>query len=94
MSRNILKRTAYLVGANFSQPYYMMGGSKGPWQLGVSAGLTVPVSTSYTSLSQLHISGEYVRVQPGSPGMITENYLRINIGVTFLERWFMKLMVD
>jgi len=27
-------------------------------------------------------------------GMITENYLRINIGVTFMERWFMKLMVD
>ena len=26
--------------------------------------------------------------------LITENYIRINLGVTFMERWFMKLMVD
>jgi len=25
---------------------------------------------------------------------VTENYFRINLGVTFLERWFMKLMVE
>lgn len=93
-SRNLLKRTSYQLGANFSQPYYMIGGSKGPLQIGVSAGVTVPISTSYNSLSQLHISGEYVRVQPTTSGMITENYLRINIGVTFMETWFMKLMVN
>ena len=63
-------------------------------QFGVSAGFTVPINTSYNSISYLHVSGEYVRVQPMSKGLITENYLRINIGVTFMERWFMKLMVD
>ena len=45
-------------------------------------------------MSYLHVSGEFVRVQPMTKGMITENYVRINIGVTFMERWFMKLMVD
>ena len=29
-----------------------------------------------------------------SKGLITEHYIRINVGVTFMERWFMKLMVD
>ena len=63
-------------------------------QFGVSAGFTMPITTAYNSMSYLHVSGEYVRVQPMAKGMITENYLRINIGVTFMERWFMKIMVD
>ena len=66
----------------------------GPMQFGVSAGFTLPFNTSYNSISNLHVSGEYIRVQPMSKGMISENYIRINIGVTFMERWFMKLMVD
>ena len=94
MNRNLLKRTAYQVGVNFSQPYFNVGNQKGPMEFGVSAGFSLPINTSYNSMSYLHISGEYVRVQPMTKGMITENYLRINVGVTFLERWFMKLMVD
>ena len=94
VSKNLLKRTSYQMGLNFSQPYYNVGGNKGPMQFGVSAGFSMPITTAYNSMSYLHITGEYVRVQPTSSGMITENYLRINIGVTFMERWFMKLMVD
>ena len=94
MNRNLFKRTAYQIGFNFAQPYYNMGDSKGPMQFGVSAGFTTPINNSYNSMSYLHISGEYVRVQPMGSGMITENYLRINVGITFMERWFMKLMVD
>jgi hypothetical protein len=63
-------------------------------QFGISAGMSIPINSSYNSMSYLNISGEYVRVQPLEKGMITENYLRINISVTFMERWFMKLMID
>ncbi|MBO7436474.1 MAG: hypothetical protein J6T97_01510 [Bacteroidaceae bacterium] len=94
MSRNILKRTAYEFGVNFSQAYYKVGNNNGPLQFGVSAGFSLPFSSAYNSMSYLHVSGEFVRVQPMAKGMITENYVRINIGVTFMERWFMKLMVD
>jgi len=94
MNRNLLKRTAYQVGVNFSQPYFNVGNQKGPMEFGVSAGFSLPINTSYNSMSYLHVSGEYVRVQPMAKGMITENYLRINVGITFMERWFMKLMVD
>ena len=94
MNSNLLKRTSYQFGLNFSQPYFNVENGKGPIQLGVSAGFSLPISTSYNSMSYLHISGEFVRVQPMAKGMITENYMRINVGITFLERWFMKLMVD
>ena len=93
-SKNILRHSSYHLGVNFAQPYFKVGADKGPMQFGASAGLTIPVTPGYQSMSYLHISGEYVRVQPLVKGMITENYLRINIGVTFMERWFMKLMVD
>ena len=94
VSHNLFKRSSYQMGVNLSQPYFKVGGAKGPLQLGVCAGISIPVTTSYNSMSYLHLSGEYVRVQPMERGMITENYLRINIGVTFMERWFMKLMID
>ena len=93
-SKNLFKRSSYQFGLNYSQPYFKVGENKGPMQFGVSAGLSLPINTAYNSMSWLHISGEYVRVEPMAKGMITENYLRINIGVTFMERWFMKLMVD
>ena len=95
MSKGLFKRSSYQIGANWSQPYFSMeNGLKGPQEFGVSAGISIPINTSYNSMSYLHVSGEFVRVQPEVKGLITENYVRINLGVTFLERWFMKLMVD
>jgi len=40
----------------------------------------------------LNISGQWVH--SSAKGMITENTFRINIGLTFNERWFMKWKVD
>lgn len=93
-NRNVLKRTAYQFGVNFAQPYIKVGNRNGPMQFGVSAGFSVPFNSSYNSMSYFHLSGEFVRVQPMAKGMIAENYMRINIAVTFMERWFMKLRVD
>ncbi|MBO4561652.1 MAG: hypothetical protein J5705_06775 [Bacteroidaceae bacterium] len=93
-SRNILMHSAYQVGVHFAQPYIKVGNSKGPMEYGVSAGFSVPFTNAYNSMSYLHVSAQYTRIQPQVKGMITENYLGINIGVTFLERWFMKLMVE
>ena len=36
----------------------------------------------------LNISGQYIKVSPKFKGLMEENYLRINIGLTFNERWF------
>ena len=93
-SKNFFKHSSYQMGVNVSQPYFKVGSDKGPMQFGVSAGVSMPIRNAYNSLSYLNITGEYVRVQPVVRGMIAENYIRLNISVTFMERWFMKLMVD
>lgn len=93
-NRNILKHTYYQAGVHVSQPYIKVGNNKGPMEYGLTAGFSVPISNAYNSMSFLHVSAQYTRIQPQVKGMITENYLGINIGVTFLERWFMKIMVE
>ena len=43
----------------------------------------------------IDISGQAVHVRPAAgSGMITENYLRLNIGLSFNETWFDKWKVQ
>ncbi len=90
-SRNYLKRVRYRVGGYYSDPYTKVDGQDGTREYGVSAGFGFPL---FQSKSILNISGQYVRVSPKVKGMLEENYLKINIGLTFNERWFMKWKVD
>lgn len=93
-SKSFLQRNTYHGGLYMKQPYFNVGDGKGPMEYGISAGFTLPVTIAYNSMSYLHFSAQYVRVQPASSGMIAENYLRLSVGVTFMERWFAKWMVE
>ncbi|WP_455671906.1 hypothetical protein [Phocaeicola sp.] len=90
-SHNYLKRIRYRVGAYYSDPYAKVDGKDGAREYGVSAGFGLPI---FQSKSILNISGQYVKVSPKVTGMLEENYLKINIGLTFNERWFMKWKVN
>lgn len=93
-NKNIFKRASYQLGLSMKQPYYGLdGGVKGAMEYGLTAGLSLPVSNVYHSAT-IHLSGEYVRIQPSMRSLIIENYMRINLGVTFCERWFAKWMVE
>lgn len=93
IGRNYLSRMRYRVGAYYSDPYAKVNGQEGAREYCVSFGLGFPLST-YQGRSILNISGQYVKVSPKTKGLLEENYLRINIGLTFNERWFMKWRVD
>ena len=85
--KNYLNRVHYRIGAGLSTPYYKIKGSNGPSEFTVSAGLGLPVSRS-----MIQISGQWVR--SAAKGFVTDNTFRINIGLTFNERWFAKWKVD
>lgn len=97
LSKNFLKRTHYRFGAYYSTPYTKTftsnGFVDGGREYGVSMGFGFPLYL-YQRRSMLNISGQYVHVAPKTPGMLTENRLQINIGLTFNERWFMKWKVE
>ena len=92
-SRNYLNRIRYRVGAYYSDPYTKVNDQEGAREYGVSFGFGLPLEI-YQSRSILNISGQYIKVSPKVKGMLEENYLRINIGLTFNDRWFMKWKVE
>lgn len=95
ISKNLLKMMSYRAGIHYAQPYTKIGGLEGCDEYGISAGVSIPFYNNNNSYSHgtLHVSGEFIHLHPRSAGLITENYLRINIGITFNENWFMKLRV-
>ena len=92
MGGTYLGHVHYHLGAGFATPYYKINGQDGPKELSVSAGVSLPIVNMHNNRSLLHISGQWLR--SSADGFITENTFRINIGITFNERWFMKWKVD
>ena len=90
--RHYLRRVHYRFGAGLTSPYYKIGNQNGPRDFSVSMGLGLPIQNTYNNRSILNISGQWVR--SSAKDFITENMFRINIGITFNERWFAKWKVE
>lgn len=91
-SRSFLKRMHFRAGASYATPYYKINGNDGPKEISVSAGFGIPIVNAYNNRSILNISAQWVRNE--AKNYITENTFRINVGLTFNERWFMKWKVE
>ena len=87
-------RIRYRAGFAYTSPYTRVNGLDGPRDYQVSLDVALPIINFYNNRSLLNISAQYERVKPQVAGMITENYLRISIGLSFNERWFMKWKVE
>ena len=48
----------------------------------------------HNSRSIGNLALQYEHVKPKMAGMVTENYVRLNIGISFNEKWFMKWKVE
>ena len=91
LSNSFFKNIRYRAGLYYSTPYAKINGMEGNKEFGASFGFGLPI---VRNKSILNISGQYVKVSPKMKGMLEETYLRINIGLTFNDRWFMKWKVD
>jgi hypothetical protein len=92
MGHRFLNRIHYRAGVSYATPYLKINGVDGPKEISASLGLSIPIMNSWNSRSLLNISAQWVRQD--SKQFITENSFRINIGLTFNERWFMKWKVE
>ena len=73
-------------------PYYYINGQDGPKDLSASLGFGIPIINGYNNRSQLNVGVQWVR--QSARNYITENSFRLNIGITFNERWFAKWKVE
>lgn len=90
--RNVFARTHYRFGIGYATPYYKINGHDGPSEWSASAGFGIPIINTYNNRTFLNISAQWVRT--AASGFIKENMFRINIGLTFNEKWFQKWKVD
>jgi len=90
--RKIMGHMHYRLGVSYATPYYNVNGVKGPREISVSAGFGIPLVNTWNNRSTLNISAQWVN--SSADNLIRENSFRINIGLTFNERWFAKWKVD
>lgn len=87
-SRGFFRRIKYRAGASYATPYYKFNQQDGPKEISISAGVGIPIINSYNNRSVLNISAQYVQSQ--AKGALKDNTIKINIGLTFNEKWFQK----
>lgn len=94
ITRNIFRRARYHAGLHYATAHYSVEGKPGPTEYGATIGIGLPIMNRWNGKSVVNISGQAVHVRPNAPGMITENYLRLSIGLSFNETWFDKWKVQ
>lgn len=93
-TRNLFRRARYRAGVYCATSHYEIKGEQGPTEYGATIGVGLPIMNRWNGKSIVNISGQYVHVRPRVPGMIVENSLRLNIGLSFNETWFNKWRVQ
>lgn len=94
LTRKLFRRARYRAGLHYATAYYTIDGKQGPTEYGATIGVGLPIMNRWNGKSIVNISGQAVHVRPNASGMITENYLRLNIGLSFNEGWFNKWKVQ
>lgn len=94
VTRNLFRRARYRAGLYMATAHYSIGNQVGPTEYGATVGIGLPIMNGWGSKSVVNISGQAVHVRPRTPGMITENYLRLSVGVSINETWFDKWKVQ
>lgn len=93
LNKRYAKRIQYRMGAHFSTPYLKINGADGPMEYGITAGVGLPITNNYTNRSMANVGVQWLRRAPSTTNMITENYLILNIGLTYNDAWFQKFKI-
>lgn len=94
LNKRYWKRIQYRVGFNYSTPYLMVGSNEGPNEFSLGAGVGLPITNKYNNRSVVNFGVQWLKRSSSATGMVSENYMLFNLGVTFNERWFMKYRIE
>ena len=86
-------RVRYSAGFSYGNSYAKIDGHDAPRTYLASVGASLPILTIYSNRTFLNLAAQYERIAPRTPGQITENYIRLCLGITFNEQWFLKWKV-
>ncbi|MDR1880799.1 MAG: hypothetical protein LBQ78_07670 [Tannerellaceae bacterium] len=89
-NKAFFSRIRYRAGVHYSNSYLRVKNS-GYNEYGASVGFGLPL---IDNRSFLNLSLEYVKLQPGTKALISEQYFRFTVNYTFNEMWFLKFRVN
>ncbi len=87
-----INRMHFRAGVSYAMPYFKINGHDGPKEFAATIGVGLPLTSGYSRYSMLNVSAEWVN--QSVMGMVKENMFRINVSLTFNERWFAKFKVE
>ena len=60
----------------------------------MGAGVGLPITNKINNRSFVNVGLQWMRRSASGNGMVKEDYLLINLGMTFNERWFVKYKIE
>ena len=84
----------YRLGFAYTSPYQKISNVKGPSSYLVTAGVSLPIVVHGTARCSVNMAAQYERIQPSVSTQLKENYIRLCLGITFYETWFLKWKVQ
>lgn len=84
----------YRAGVAYGTDYIKTGSGKSSKDLLVTLGVGLPIANRINNRSTLNVTAQWENIKPHGSGSVTENYLRLCIGITFNEKWFQKWKVE
>lgn len=107
LAKGLFKKSTYKLGGYYSNSYAKADPTgvvtDKPYEFGVSAGITLPIANRNiwhnspkinVAIQWVHTNIPYLNANTHRQSALTENYLRLCLGVTFSERWFYKWKVQ
>lgn len=94
LDKKYWKRIQYRAGINYSTPYLIINELDGPREFSLNIGAALPITNRHNNRSVVNFGLQWLRRSASSASLIKENYLVINLGVTFNERWFVKYKIE
>lgn len=102
MASKYYNRIKYRLGFSYTSPQLNIPTTdgqttlmqKGPRELCLSLGFGLPITNRINSRSMVNLGVQWLNRRSQAAGLMTENYLVLNLGVTFNERWFMKFKIQ
>ena len=85
---------SYKAGFSYTTSYIDINGQSGPKNYLASAGVGIPIVNSFSSRSVLNIGFQWEHVAGSTKNMLTEDYVRLCLGLTFNASWFNKWRIE
>lgn len=88
-----LKRITYRLGARYNAGYITILGDQ-LTEYGITFGVSLPMKRTETAAPRISMGIEYGTRATANDNLVKERFLNFNVGITIMDKWFIKRKYD